>query len=73
MSVFLVDPHDPLPLYAQIERAIKLAVATGELKIGERLPTVRELAVEAQAHAAAQVHEQHAEHKKSKQTEKDQA
>ena len=45
MEKIRIDPHDPLPLYAQVERAIKLAIATGEMRLGERLPTVRQLAV----------------------------
>jgi GntR family transcriptional regulator len=41
-----IDPRDPMPIYAQLERAIRLAVATGELEAGEQLPTVRQLAVD---------------------------
>ena len=40
------DPHDPTPLYAQLERAIRAAVATGKLRPGDQLPTVRQLSVE---------------------------
>jgi GntR family transcriptional regulator len=43
--MFSIDPTDATPLYAQLERAIKVAVATGRLKDGEKLPTVRQLAV----------------------------
>jgi GntR family transcriptional regulator len=43
--MFPIDPTDPTPLYAQLERAIKAAVATGRLREGDRLPTVRQLAV----------------------------
>jgi GntR family transcriptional regulator len=46
-----LDSHDPLPLYAQLERALKLAIATGSLAIGDRLPTVRQLAVDLQINA----------------------
>ncbi len=46
MANFHIDVRDPLPIYAQLERAIKLAIATGAMKTGDRLPTVRELAVE---------------------------
>ncbi len=35
------------PIYAQIVAAVKLAVASGELRPGERVPGVRELALEA--------------------------
>jgi GntR family transcriptional regulator len=41
-----VDPTDPLPLYAQLDRAIRAAIGTGRLARGERLPTVRQLAVD---------------------------
>ena len=43
--MFAIDSHDPTPLYAQLERAVRIAIATGRLEVGERLPTVRELAV----------------------------
>jgi GntR family transcriptional regulator len=42
----LVDPGDPTPLYAQLERAIRADIATGLLKVGDRLPTVRQLAAD---------------------------
>ena len=51
MATFHIDVHDPLPIYAQLERAIKLAIATGAMKTGDRLPTVRELAVELRVNA----------------------
>lgn len=41
-----IDPTKPLPLHAQISQGIILAIARGELRKGERLPTVRQLAVE---------------------------
>lgn len=41
-----VDPSDPTPLYAQLERAIRAEIAAGRLKGGARLPTVRQLAVD---------------------------
>jgi GntR family transcriptional regulator len=40
-----------MPLYAQLTRAIRFAVTTGRLKIGEQLPTVRQLAVELRINA----------------------
>ena len=40
-----------MPIYAQLERAIRLAIATGQLDPGERLPTVRQLAVELRINA----------------------
>jgi GntR family transcriptional regulator len=49
--VFEIDPKDPLPLYAQLERAIRMAIATGRLEVGDRLPTVRQLAVDLKINA----------------------
>ena len=40
-----LDASDPAPIYAQIERSIRAAVATGRLPNGAQLPTVRQLAV----------------------------
>src|SRR5437016_4793887 len=48
---FQIDAKDPMPLYAQLERAIKLAAVSGRLKVGERLPTVRQMAVDLQINA----------------------
>jgi GntR family transcriptional regulator len=44
--VFSVDSADPTPLYAQLDRSIRAAIAAGRLKVGDRLPTVRQLAVD---------------------------
>src|SRR5215218_9187399 len=49
--MFAIDPDDPTPLYAQLERAIRVAIATGRLKVLDRLPTVRQLAVELRVNA----------------------
>ncbi|SRR5579883_1355343 len=46
-----IDPSDPLPLYAQLERAIRDAIAAGRLRPGEKLPTVRQLAVDLRINA----------------------
>lgn len=40
-----LDSSDPAPIYIQIERGIRAAVATGRLAKGAQLPTVRQLAV----------------------------
>jgi len=40
-----LDTSDPAPIYVQIDRAIRAAVATGRLSKGTQLPTVRQLAV----------------------------
>ena len=39
--------EDDTPIYQQIKDHIKSAIATGEWKAGEKLPSVRELAIEA--------------------------
>ncbi|PYS84192.1 MAG: hypothetical protein DMF70_05700 [Acidobacteria bacterium] len=44
--MFHIDSNHPTPLYAQLERSIRFAIATGKLGIGEQLPTVRQLAVD---------------------------
>jgi GntR family transcriptional regulator len=49
--MFTIDPADPTPLYAQLERAIRVAIATGRLGEGAQLPTVRQLAVELKVNA----------------------
>jgi GntR family transcriptional regulator len=49
--MFPINPTDPMPLYAQLTRAIQFAVTTGRLKVGEQLPTVRQLAVELRINA----------------------
>ena len=41
-----IDPDSAVPIYLQIVHAIKHQVATGRLKPGEQLPTVRELATD---------------------------
>ncbi len=40
-----------MPLYAQLTRAIQFAIATGRLRVGEQLPTVRQLAVDLRVNA----------------------
>lgn len=39
-----IDPDSAVPIYLQIVHSIKHSVATGRLKPGQQLPTVRELA-----------------------------
>lgn len=43
---FHIDPASGLPIYMQIINQVKRASATGLLKAGEQMPSVRELAVE---------------------------
>lgn len=40
-----VEADDPTPLHAQLERSIRVAIASGRLGSGDQLPTVRQLAV----------------------------
>ena len=49
--MFMIDPSDPTPLYAQLEGAIRVAIATGRLQSGDKLPTVRQLAVDLRINA----------------------
>ena len=49
--MFHIDTNHPTPLYAQLERSIRFAIATGKLRIGEQLPTVRQLAVDLRINA----------------------
>jgi GntR family transcriptional regulator len=51
VAVITIDSRDARPIYAQIEHALRAAIASGRLKIGDRLPTVRELAVELSVNA----------------------
>ena len=46
MLNFDVDSSSPTPIYAQLDRAIRAAIATRALEPGAQLPTVRQLAVD---------------------------
>ena len=46
MINFVLDPKAGVPFYRQIIDQIKFGIASGSLKAGEQLPTVRALAVE---------------------------
>ncbi|HEY1951919.1 MAG TPA: GntR family transcriptional regulator [Gemmatimonadaceae bacterium] len=46
MPTFDVDSASPTPIYAQLDRSIRAAIATGQLQPGTQLPTVRQLAVD---------------------------
>jgi GntR family transcriptional regulator len=50
-QIFSLSPSHPMPLYAQLTRAIRFAIVTGKLRVGEQLPTVRQLAVELRVNA----------------------
>jgi GntR family transcriptional regulator len=46
MINFILDPKAGVPFYRQIIDQIKFGIASGNLKAGEQLPTVRGLAVD---------------------------
>jgi GntR family transcriptional regulator len=45
-NLFQINPSDPTPLYAQLDRAIRLGISIGRLSPDAQLPTVRQLAVD---------------------------
>ena len=49
--VLNIDSAHPTPLYHQLERAIRFAITTGKLAVGDQLPTVRQLAVDLRINA----------------------
>ena len=51
MAVVTIDARDKTPIYAQLERGLRAAMATSRLKAGDQLPTVRQLAVELRINA----------------------
>jgi GntR family transcriptional regulator len=48
---FAIDSADRTPVYAQLERGIRSAIASGRLAVGDQLPTVRQLAVDLRINA----------------------
>lgn len=46
MIDFKLDPKSGIPFYRQIIDQIRYGIASGNLKVGEQLPTVRALAVQ---------------------------
>lgn len=51
MGLIQVDQRDATPIYSQIERALRAAIASGRLTVGDQLPTVRQLAVDLRVNA----------------------
>jgi GntR family transcriptional regulator len=47
----VINSADPTHLHAQLERSIRAAIASGRLKPGDQLPTVRQLAVDLRINA----------------------
>lgn len=43
---FLIDTKSGVPFYRQIIEQVKFAIARGDIQPGDRLPTVRQLAVD---------------------------
>lgn len=50
-----IDARSPIPLYAQIADRLRIAVATGEIKPGMPLPSVRQLATQLRVNPATVV------------------
>jgi GntR family transcriptional regulator len=46
-----IDPRDQTPIYAQLDRGLRAAIATSRLRAGDQLPTVRQLAVDLRINA----------------------
>lgn len=51
MPLVAIDAADRTPLYAQLERGLRAAIAAGRLRVGDQLPTVRQLAVDLRVNA----------------------
>lgn len=50
-AFFSVDPHGGSPIYVQLAEQVKRAIAIGALGPGERLPTVKALAIDLKVNA----------------------
>src|SRR5262249_40497808 len=51
MAVVAIDPRDSTPIYSQLDRGLRAAIAAGRLSPGDQLPTVRQLAVDLRVNA----------------------
>jgi GntR family transcriptional regulator len=51
VAIVSIDTRDATPIYAQLERGLRAAIATARLRPGDQLPTVRQLAVELSVNA----------------------
>jgi GntR family transcriptional regulator len=51
VDLLSIDARDATPIYAQLERALRAAIASGRLRPGDQLPTVRQLAVDLRVNA----------------------
>jgi GntR family transcriptional regulator len=43
--MFILDPHSGIPIYRQILEQVRRQVASGQLKTGDEMPSVREVAL----------------------------
>lgn len=43
--MFILDPHSDIPIYRQLVEQVKRLIAGGQLKYGDALPSVRDLAL----------------------------
>ncbi len=41
-----IEPESPVPIYVQIEDQVRALIAAGQLRPGDQLPTIRQLAVD---------------------------
>jgi GntR family transcriptional regulator len=51
VAIVTIDSRDATPIYAQLERSLRAAIAAGRLRPGDQLPTVRQLAVDLRVNA----------------------
>jgi GntR family transcriptional regulator len=51
VAIVAIDSRDSTPIYAQLDRGLRAAIASGRLNPGDQLPTVRQLAVDLQVNA----------------------
>jgi len=49
--MFVIERDEPIPIHAQLDRAIRAAIVAGHLAAGDRLPTVRQLAIDLRVNA----------------------
>jgi GntR family transcriptional regulator len=43
--MFTLDPHSGIPIYRQLQEQVRRLVASGQLRAGTELPSVRDLAI----------------------------
>ncbi|MDW8068363.1 MAG: GntR family transcriptional regulator [Anaerolineae bacterium] len=44
--ILQIEPASPVPIYVQIEEQVRALIAAGQLRPGDQLPTIRQLAVD---------------------------